>query len=348
VGVELTLSGNLTSLSDMNIADPTKTHVAKEHKHTRPLIACRFDPSGRFAFFAAQDNRVWRWEWAGETVVELAAHDSWVRAIGFHQANNLTLTGGYDGKLIWWNTDVEKPTPLRTVDAHAGWIRALRVSPDGQTVATCGNDNLVKVWRIDDGTLVHTLAGHARNVYNVAYHPDGKSLVSGDLMGLLLQWDLASGKQERELKMAALSKYDTTFMADIGGFHDLTFSPDGTRLAGCGITEVTNAFAGVGNPMVVVLDWAAGTEKTKHITKGKVQGVAWRVLFHPDQFLIGGSGGGGGGYLLFWKPEQAEEFHQLKLPNTLRDLDLHPDGVHLLSVHHDTKVRISKMAEKPA
>jgi hypothetical protein len=26
--------------------DPTKTHLALEHKHDRPLVACRFDPTG--------------------------------------------------------------------------------------------------------------------------------------------------------------------------------------------------------------------------------------------------------------------------------------------------------------
>ena len=32
--------------------DPTKTHLAREHKHNRPLLGCRFDPGGdsRFEF----------------------------------------------------------------------------------------------------------------------------------------------------------------------------------------------------------------------------------------------------------------------------------------------------------
>jgi len=77
----------------------------------------------------------------------------------------------------------------------------------------------------------------------------------------------------------------------------------------------------------------------------KLRGVAWGVAIHPDDFLIAASGGTGG-FLLFFKPEQEEEFHQVKLPNTARELDLSPDGLHLATAHHDRHVRISKMAEE--
>ncbi len=53
-----------------------------------------------------------------------------------------------------------------------------------------------------------------------------------------------------------------------------------------------------------------------------------------------------GGFLLFWKPDQKEEFHQLKLKNSARDLDLSPDGLHVVTGHYDRRVRVSKLAEK--
>ena len=43
------------------------------------------------------------------------------------------------------------PLNARTVDAHDGWIRAVDISPDRQTIATVGNDRLVKLWRAADG-----------------------------------------------------------------------------------------------------------------------------------------------------------------------------------------------------
>ncbi len=326
--------------------DPTKTHVAKELKHDSPLISCRMDPSSRFVFFGAQDSKVWRWQWAGEEKVELSGHDSWVRAMAFAPDGVTLVTGGYDGRLVWWPATAEHPTPARTIDAHQGWVRAVAFSPDGTLVASAGNDNLVKLWDAAAGTLVRELAGHQRYVYNIAFHPGGKDLVSGDLMGNLVHWEAATGKIVRQFKAEALHKYDTTFKADIGGLRGLTFDPSGKRLAGSGITNVTNAFAGVGNPVIVEFDWESAKETVQHVSKGKLRGAAWNLALHPDGTVIGISGGGGGGFLLFWKSDQQEEFHQFKLPNTARDMDLAADGIHLATAHYDKRLRICKMADK--
>ena len=43
-------------------ADPKQTYVSSEWKHTAPLIACRFDPQGRYVFTSSEDYSVQRWE----------------------------------------------------------------------------------------------------------------------------------------------------------------------------------------------------------------------------------------------------------------------------------------------
>ena len=65
---------------------------------------------------------------------------------------------------------------------------------------------------------------------------------------------MATGKLARKLKAEKMHSYDKTFKADIGGARSMLFNTDGTKLAIGGITNVTNAFAGVGNPAVVMLD----------------------------------------------------------------------------------------------
>jgi WD40 repeat protein len=336
---------NQDDVSPSVTVDPTKTHVVKELKHDSPIISCRFDATGKYVFFGSQDYKVWRWEWAGDTKVEFN-HNAWVRGIACHSKGETVLTAGYDGRLVWWQANAEKPEPARSVEAHAGWVRDVEISPDGKLVATSGNDHKVKLWSFEDGSLVHELSGHEAHVYNLAFHPDGKSLVSGDLKANLIHWDLEKGEQVRTFKADSLCKYDNTFKADIGGFRGLAFNNDGTRLAGSGITNVTNAFAGVGNPAIVVFDWKSAELKIQHESKGKLRGVAWGVAFHPVGFTIGISGGSGGGFLLFWKPDQKEEFHRLKLKNTARDLDLASDGLHVATGHYDRHVRVSRLAEK--
>lgn len=329
----------------MSDIDVTKTHVSKELKHDSPIISCRFDPTGKYVFFGAQDYKVWRWEWSGDAKVEFN-HNAWVRGIAFHPNGEAVLTAGYDGRLVWWPVAAEKPEPIREVAAHDGWTRAVAVSPDGSLVATGGNDHKVKLWSFADGSLVKEFAGHESHVYNVLFHPDGKNLVSGDLKANLIHWNIESGEQSRKMTAEALCKYDPTFLADIGGLRGLAFDAAGTRLAGSGITNVTNAFAGVGNPAIVVYDWESAELKIQHESKAKLQGVGWGVAMHPENFVIGISGGGGGGFLLFWKPDGKEEFHQMKFPNNARDLDLASDGLHVVTGHYDKHIRVSMLAEK--
>jgi len=332
----------------MNI-DPTKTYVALEHKHDRPLVACRFDPSGRYVFFGAEDNLVHRFDLKAKTATPLAAHDSWVRALGSSPSGDILYSGGYDGRLVWWPAADEKPEPIRVIDAHQGWLRALAVSPGGEFIATCGNDNLVKLWNAADGKLIHPLAGHTSHVYNVAFHPSGQTLVSCDLKGVIKEWDVAAGTLKRDLAAAAaLYKYDNSFRADIGGARSIAFTADGNQLALGGITNVTNAFAGIGNLAIVVLDMTEGKLALQLEAKEKINGAAWGAAWHPDGFWIGLAGGGGGGWLYFWKPGQVNEFFKLKLATDGRDLALAPDHQHVAVAHADKTLRLYALFAKQA
>jgi WD40 repeat protein len=326
--------------------DPAQAHVAKTFAHTSPWVSCRFDPKGRYIFAGAEDNRVWRYTLADGAKTELAGHESWVRAIAFHPEGDTLITGGYEGRLLWWPASAEKPAPTRTVNAHNGWVRAVAVSPDGSLAASCGNDKLVKLWKLEDGSLIKELPGHESHVYNVAFHPGGKALVSGDLKGNLFHWDLTNHTLARKFAAAAVYKYDETFRADIGGVRGIAFSKDGKTLACSGITAVSNAFAGIGNPAFIEFDWEAGKETITHLSKAKLQGVGWGVALHPAGFTVGISGGGAGGHLLFFKPGEANEFHTLNLGNTARDLDLHPDGLQLVTAHFDKNLRLVKLGPK--
>jgi len=328
--------------------DPTKTHTVREFDYTSPFIACRFDPTGTFVFAAAQDNTIERFAVESGERVPYVGHESWARGLAFSPQGNTFYSGGNEGRLIAWPAAEASPAPARTVEAHQGWVRAVAVSPDGTLVATAGNDRLVRLWSAQEGTLVRELAGHESHVYNLAFHPSGTHLVSGDLKGVIRQWEVASGSEVRQLDASRLWKYDPGFAADIGGVRAIAFSPDGTLLACGGITDVSNAFAGVGNPAVVLFDWESGSPKLVHLSKEGLQGVVWGLAFHPDGFLIGATGGGGGGSLLFWRPDAEHEFFRLALPATTRDMALHPDGLHLAVAHFDNKVRLYQMTEKPA
>jgi WD40 repeat protein len=324
--------------------DPAKTKMALDLKHASPLLGARFDPSGQFVFAGAQDNNVIRWELANQKKTVLEGHRSWIRSLAFHAESKKVLSADYNGKVLIWSVDAAEPKPERILDAHRGWVRAIAMAPDGRTFATCGNDQLVKLWSFPQCNLLHTFEGHDCHVYNVAFHPTAKRLVSGDHKGIVRDWDLEKKSEVRNFNAtAALWKYDSTFRADVGGVRSMTFSPDGSILACGGITNVSNAFAGIGNPCYVLFNWEKGVQQNILRPQPVFQGVGWGVQFHPSGKILGAAGGSGGVLLTWNGPDQANSAHSLTLPNNARDLHLHPDARRLAIPFFDGSVRIYEL-----
>jgi WD40 repeat protein len=332
--------------------EPTHTRIAVEFKAGSPLVGCRFDSSGRYLFAGAQDNTIRRFDLVTGAAATLSGHASWVRGMTFvgksptiaaslrgmgsfagsvatsviaaKAAPTTLVSGDYQGSVRWWDASAETPKPTRTVAAHDGWVRAVATSPDEKHVASCGNDGLVKLWSVANGSPIRTFEGHGCHVYNVAFHPTGKTLFSCDLKGVVKEWDVATGKHVRDLDAKILHKYDSGFAADIGGARGMTVSADGSTLACVGITNVSNAFAGVGNPLVVLFDLKDG--KARQLKpKDAFQGTGWGVGFLSTGWVIA-AGGGGQGRVWFWKPNEVTDSHVVTVPANARDLALHPDG----------------------
>ncbi len=328
-------------------ADPVQTYVATEWEHSSPFVSCQFDPLGRYVFAGAEDQSVLRYALADGAVTTYTGHDSWVRAIAFTDGGETVVTGGYEGRLIWWPTAAAEAKPIRTVEAHQGWLRALATSPDGTLLASCGNDAKVRVWNAADGTLVQELSGHERPVWSVEFHPQGQSLLSGDLMGIVQQWELASGKIVRTFDAKDLHSYNGGQQVDFGGVRTIAVNPDGKYVACGGLHKAENPLGAVHDPLALVFDWETGAAAHRY-EPADLKGSAWRLQYHPDGYAIMTAGGSTGGTLLFFKNAETKEFHRFALPALARDGDLHPDGIQIATAHSDRKLRISCMAAKPA
>jgi WD40 repeat protein len=163
-------------------------------------------------------------------------------------------------------------------------------------------------------------------VYQAAFRENGKEIITADLKANVRVWDTATGKLLREGKpVAALHKFDAGFAADIGGVRAWAVNGAGDRVACAGITNVSNAFAGVGNPLIQVVDPKSLKVLQEHKSKEAYQGTMWGVAIHPAGFVLG-TAGGSGGMLWIWKPDQAEPLRVLKQPDNIRGMALSADG----------------------
>jgi WD40 repeat protein len=124
-------------------------------------------------------------------------------ALAFLPDGNRAVFGNERGTLTLWDfrggtTGFVGGAAVGTLQAHAGSVTALAVSPDGTTVATASVDGAVKLWEIGAHGVVerptHTLTGPRGEVDALAFSPDGKRLLSGNDDSTLALWDRESGR----------------------------------------------------------------------------------------------------------------------------------------------------------
>jgi len=323
--------------------DPAQTHQVAAFKHKAPLTTLRCDATGQFIAAGAMDLDVQLWSAGGKKHATLTGHDSWVRSIEFSPDSRRMYTACWGGVVKAWDITQPEPALLYSIQAHQGCARWVRCSPDGKLLATCGNDRLVRVWDAAKGAKVQEFAGHGRHVYGVDFHPDGKHLVSQDLVSVIKTWSLETGKEQRSVTAGMMTGYDKKFAADMGGSRDLQFQPGGEMFASAGITKLTNGFAGIHDPIIVVFDWKTGKPLRQLVAASTFKGIAWGVRFHPQGFIIGaGAQQNGKGELWFYKPGESQPFHTTKLSSAARGLEL--TGENRLTVAHaDGSVKMYAM-----
>ncbi|QDT90427.1 hypothetical protein [Gimesia algae] len=322
------------------VADPKRFREVAAFSHSRPLYSCKIDASGNYMLAGAQGSAFNRWDLVSAENTELLGHQSWIRRFDVGRSDPLLITGAYEGKIAWWDLEAEQPKPQHLVAAHQGYVRGVTISPDGTLVATGGNDCLVKLWSVKTAKLVRTLEGHEYQVYNVKFHPSGRWLISGDLRGNLKQWDVETGDLVRDFDGSAIYKYDTTFHGHIGGVRGMDISRDGKYFAISGIGEVSNAFAGIGVPTVILFDWATGKRLAVMTPDDNFKGTCWGVRFHPENDFIAAAGGNSSGMIWFWKLGEDKPFASEKVKSVPYDLDFHPDGLRMCVACFDKTARL--------
>ncbi len=109
---------------------------------------------------------------------------------------------------------------VKTISGFDSEVYAVAISPDGQKIVSGSGDlehedNAIKVWDIDTGTLINSLQGHLHWVYAVAITPDSQKIVSGSFDSNIKIWNI----NKNDIKPTTIEDYDRV--------NAIAISPDG-------------------------------------------------------------------------------------------------------------------------
>ena len=145
-----------------------------------------------------------------------------------------------------------------------GSIGSVAFSPDGNTIVSCGGNN-IHLWDSGTNQFLKTLIGHTESVNRVVFSPDGETIVSVSDDGTIRLWNVHTRKHLK------------TLMAHADSVNSVVFSSDGETIASAG------------NDRTIRL-WNANTGELLKTLTGHIENVN-TVAFSPDgKTIASGSG----------------------------------------------------------
>lgn len=103
-------------------------------------------------------------------------------------------------------------------DRHSDSVLALRVSPDGRYVASCGADRQIRIVDFPTGENLRTFEGHTHHVLGLAWQDDARRLVSSSADKTIKVWNTRSGEAERTINIGSKEVTSLSFVGTTSQF----------------------------------------------------------------------------------------------------------------------------------
>ena len=326
----------------MLVPHPETLKKQKELKQEGALFCLARVAASEKLYVGNSDFKVYEVDLAIEkplfTAFTGSGHESYVTGIAL--AGTKLVSGSYDGRLIWWDT--QKREQQLTVEAHARWIRRVVASPDGKLIASVADDMLCKLWNAETGELVRVLEDHKPTtphdypsmLYATTFSPDGRLLATGDKVGHVAIWNVDNGEKLGEVEVPVMYTWDPRQRRhSIGGIRSLAFSPSSETLAVGGIGTIGNIDHLGGPSRIETFDWKAG-KRIHEISDNKFPGLIEQMMFHHSGEWLLAVGGDHKGFISFYNAATGKLMHQARAGEHVHAFAVNESFDRIYTVHH--------------
>lgn len=141
------------------------------------------------AFVACYSGAIVRVDDSGKVRDTIRVHDGAVKALRLHPRKTLGVSCSADGALLAWDF---KGQLVQRFPGHMAIVDDVDIDPGGDLITSVSRDFTVKVYRLDDGQLLHSFSLGHRSPKGVCFL-DPRTVIVTNYWGALLRVDLESG-----------------------------------------------------------------------------------------------------------------------------------------------------------
>jgi hypothetical protein len=172
--------------------------------HTHDILKVQFNPDAtELISYSAGDGWFCLWEvksgrllWRSKTgFIQKADEYYTLTSFAFSPDQHLIASGSGNGTVQLWEAKTGRF--LWRVDSHEDSVTAVEFSPDGKTIVSAASPadgvDEIKVLSVENGQIIKKLEGKSCTVIAMKFD-DGNLLKTGNLDGVVSQWNLETGK----------------------------------------------------------------------------------------------------------------------------------------------------------